>query len=77
MLTGRPGPPEFPPQLLHWTHELHTCFPPAFQAAARTLLLALHRREQQRGAERLPPLPPICLQRIFEEAGAALWPWVE
>lgn len=77
MLTGCPGLPDFPPQLLRWTPELHAHFPPALKAAARTLLLAAHRRGREDGEQRLPQLPNNCVHRILEQAATPLWQWVE
>lgn len=77
MLTGYPGLPDCPPQLLRWTPELHAHFPPAFKAAARTLLLAAHRRGQANGERRLPQLPESCVQCVLEQAAAPLWQWLE
>ena len=77
MLTGLPGPPDFPPQLLRWTDKLHRHFPPAFKAAARALLLAVRRRQRAGGGQRLPPLPDSCMRCILELAAAPLWQWME
>lgn len=65
-----------------WSPAIHVCFPPAFRAAARTVLLAAHRASSTAGAQsqrpglrpRHPAQPAAQEPPSASAAGLALLP---